>query len=269
MKKLSILSLAALMMFLVSTVSLRATEVTIGVSLFDLSPNTVNIKVGDVVHWVDADGLDDYYISGSFGSSLVPCGLRFWQPGSYQYYAGWLYGGTWPGTINVSAVDAPPFVAITSPTNGAVFTAPATLAFDAEASDPDPNDIYDVEFWVGGTLADDLFYPPYATTLTNLSAGTYTLTAIAWDYSYVTYTNSIVITVKNPGPITLNGVSWKGTNLIFQADGLAIGKTNVLESSTNMMDWWPVQTNVAEGTSLNFTNPPVARCQFFRVMQVQ
>jgi hypothetical protein len=269
MKKTSILSGTVLLMLLIASGPLRASEVTVGVSLFDLTPNTVNIKIGDIVYWVDADGLDDYYVSGGWGTVAVPCGIRFWSAGSYQYYAAWLYGGTWHGTINVSSVDAPPFVAITSPTNGAVFAAPATLAFEADATDPDPNDIWDVEFWVGDTLVDALFYPPFTTTLNDLPAGTYTLKAIAWDYSDVSYTNSIVITVNNPGPITLNGAAWTGTNLTFHADGLIAGKTNVVECSTNMIDWWPVQTNVADGTSQGFTNTPAGRAQFFRMMQVQ
>ena len=269
MKKISMLLLADLLMLFVATGPLRASEVTVGVSLFDLTPNTVNIKIGDIVHWVDADGLDDYFISGSFGSAAVPCGVRLWSPGSYHYNAGWLYGGIWAGTINVSAVDAPPFVAITSPTNGAVFAAPAAVAFEADATDPDLNDIWDVEFWVGDTMVDDLFYPPYTTALTDLPAGTYTLKAIAWDYSYVTYTNSIIITVKNPGPITLGGAAWTGTSLIFHADGLVVGKTNVMECSTNLIDWWPVQTNVADGTSQGFTNTLAGRAQFFRMMQLE
>jgi Big-like domain-containing protein len=269
MKKTSILLLTVMLMFMGAAASLRASEVTVGVSLFDLTPGTVNIKSGDIVHWVDADGMGDYFISGPFGNGAVPCGVRLWAPGSYPYYAGWLYGGTWSGTINVSAVDAPPFVAITSPTNGAVFTAPATVAFEADATDPDPNDIWDVEFWVGDTLVDDIFYPPFTTTLADLPAGTYTLKAVAWDYSDVSYTNSIVITVVNPGPITLSSAAWTGTNLIFHASGLVIGKTNVVECSTNMIDWWPVQTNVADGTSQGFTNTPAGRVQFFRMVQVQ
>jgi hypothetical protein len=46
-------------------------------------------------------------------------------------------------------------------------------------------------------------------------------------------------------------------------------KTTVLEASTNLITWLPIQTNVPGSTSLTFTNPPAARAQFFRVRQIQ
>ncbi|MEI4861389.1 Ig-like domain-containing protein, partial [Klebsiella pneumoniae] len=82
-------------------------------------------------------------------------------------------------TINVTA-NLPPSVTITNPTANAILTAPATFEFSVDASDPDDG-LSDVEFYVGTNLVDDVFSAPFATGITNLTAGTYVLTAIAYD----------------------------------------------------------------------------------------
>jgi hypothetical protein len=264
-------SLATLLFVLIAApISVRATDAYVGVGLFSLSPETVNIKAGDVVYWIDSDEDGPYMISGPWGSFLTPGGIRFLAPGAYSYSVDSIYGGYWYGAVNVSAaVDSPPTVSITSPANSSQFVAPASFTFSADASDPDLNDVWDVEFWVGTNMVDDVYSPPYTTTVTNLEAGTYTLSAIVWDYSYVTATNSIVITVVNPGPISLTAASvLTGGKFVFSANGVIAGKTNVLLCSSNLVDWLPIQTNVADSSSINFTNSASARRQFFRVMQL-
>ncbi len=79
-----------------------------------------------------------------------------------------------------SAGNQPPIVSLTSPSGGATFTAPATIAISASASDPDGT-VNMVEFFQGTTrLATDTS-APYGTTWTNVAAGTYTLRARATD----------------------------------------------------------------------------------------
>jgi len=258
--------LTGLLVLIATAFSLPATAATVVVSYYSLSPNPVSIKTGDVVYWVDGDGFG-YMIT--LGPLVVfpPDGIQFNAPGTYTYSAETFEGGSWPGTVIVTD-DAPPTVSITSPTNNSVLTAPATFNFEADASDPDVNDISDVEFYIGDTIVDDVFSPPYSTTVTNLPAGTYTLTTIAWDYSYETATNSVTITVVNPGAIQLTGPAVVGGSFVFQASGLIPGKTNVLESSSDLVTWLPLQTNVPDATSLGFTNSPAGRSQFFRLRQV-
>ena len=257
--------------------SLNATAATVGVGFFSLSPNPVSINVGDSVVWTDADeDFAPYVISGPWGSFSTwdPApGVRFNSPGTYQYTAQSLFGGSWNGSVIVSVgvPNSPPVVTITNPTNNSVFIAPAAFAFEVAASDPDPDDLWDVEFWVNDEMVDDVYDPPYATTVTNLAAGTYTLMAIAWDFSFETTTNSITITVLNPSAITLTVSALAAGNFEFNATGLIAGKTNVLQTATNLespLNWVSVSTNVADSSTASYTNKFATGQHFFRIVQL-
>ena len=76
--------------------------------------------------------------------------------------------------------NAPPTVALTSPTGGATFTAPATISMTANASDPE-SQLSRVEFFNGTTLLGSDTSAPYMYSWTNVAAGTYALTAVAVD----------------------------------------------------------------------------------------
>ena len=248
-----------------------ATDYYVAVDYYSLSPNPVYIKTGDAVFWVDNDSMfAPFVITGGWGTVFTPYGIQFnVPPGTYNYTAESSFGGGgWSGSVVVQ-MNFPPNVKIANPTNGEVFTALAAFPFEADASDPNGDDIMDVEFWVNDTMVDDVYAPPYGTTVTNLSPGTYTLKAVAWDYSYVTATNSITITVVNPPPITLGGFSVADGKIVFAANGLGMGTTNVLEYSTNMVNWFPILTNISDGTPLSMTNNVTGSAQFFRLMQLQ
>jgi RHS repeat-associated protein len=74
-----------------------------------------------------------------------------------------------------------PAVALTSPANGATFTAPASITLTATAADTDGT-IAKVEFFHGGTnLIATVTSAPYTFNWTNVGAGSYTLTAKATD----------------------------------------------------------------------------------------
>jgi len=266
--------------FLVSFWVLNVTAATafVGVSLFNLSPATVNIEAGDVVFWVEDDeDFGPYAISGPWGVVATPRGVQFPAPGTFHYTASSVFGGgDWPGTVIVSqgVPNSLPTVTITNPTNNAVFAAPASFAFTAEASNPDPNDVWDVEFWVNDVMVDDVFNPPYTTMVTDLPVGTYTLMAIVWDFSLETATNSITITVTDSTPITpiaLTATTLTGGNFEFNASGLIAGKTNVLQTSTNLaspLNWVSIATNVAASNTATYTNKITPGQHFFRVLQL-
>lgn len=267
--KNTIRPLAALLMLFVS-LRADATDYYVDVDYYSLSPSTVYIKMGDAVIWVDNDSFfAPFRITGAWGRFFTPYGLRFnVLPGSYNYTAESAYGGgSWNGSVVVQE-NFPPSVNITSPTNGAVFTAPAAFSFEADASDSNVDDIMDVEFWVDQVMVDDVYSAPYLTSVTNLPPGIHSLKAIVWDNSFASATNSITINVVNPGPITIGSAGWSGNLLLFEVNGLTAGKTNILECSSNLLDWAPIKTNVPDGAGYVFTSNPVARAQFYRVRQL-
>jgi hypothetical protein len=165
-------------------------------SFFSLNPNPVNIATGEAVFWTDADGGGPYGIyGGSWNTVTDGYGILFTQAGSYTYFDDNGNYGTINVTVKIVTVNIPPSVTITSPANHAVFSAPATFDFAATASDPDADGLSDVEFYVGANLVDDIFSAPFTTLVANLPAGSYTLTAIAYDNAGASATNSISITV--------------------------------------------------------------------------
>ena len=150
-------------------------------------------------------------------------------------------------------VNIPPSVAITNPLNNAVFPAPATFNIQADASDTADDYISDVQFFLGTSdstnLLEDVYSAPFTTTVTNLAAGTYVLIAVATDSRGAQATNAITITV---GGAVVNLLAPRITDgrFLFDVTGLTAGKTNVLQTSTNLVSWQSTKTNLAAGPGI-------------------
>ena len=80
---------------------------------------------------------------------------------------------------NCSPRLTPPSIALTSPTSGATYVAPATIPLGATATDSDG--IKRVEFYANGAFIGQATTSPYQGTWSGVAAGTYTLTARAYD----------------------------------------------------------------------------------------
>lgn len=255
-------------LFMAARVSYAQTGPTVIDDGFSFSPDPVNIVTGEAVFWVD-DGSGPYLISSSTGAWTpfeTPGGILFTVPGTYDYSDDFGDFGTVQVTVNV-----PPTVAITNPTNNQVFNPPASFTFSADASDTDADGLSDVEFYVGADQVDDVFSSPFTTEVTNLPAGNYTLTVIAYDNAGATATNSINIVVQNAAPIMLTAAAVGVGGFRFTATGLTVGATNILQGSTNLgssANWVPLITNTAGNTSMTFTNATSGGRRFFRVVQL-
>ncbi|MDL2143844.1 Ig-like domain-containing protein [Flavobacterium tructae] len=95
-------------------------------------------------------------------------------------------------------VNQPPTVSITTPADNAIYVAPATFDISAAAKDADGN-INKVAFYNGATLLGTVNASPYIFNWKNVAAGTYTLTAKAYDNDDdVTTSSPIAITVNTP-----------------------------------------------------------------------
>ena len=98
------------------------------------------------------------------------------------------------GTIT----NSPPVVTLTAPTNNAVFLAPATITLAADASDPDGS-VAQVAFYNGASLLTTVTTSPFTFTWNAVSAGTYSLSAVATDNLGASATSAVVVvTVTNP-----------------------------------------------------------------------
>jgi chitinase len=110
-------------------------------------------------------------------------------------------------TVTVTTASNPaPTTSITSPTNGAAFTAPASITINANAADTSPGTVSKVDFYNGTTLLGTDTSSPYSFSWTNVAAGTYSLTTKATDNQGAVGTSAAIsITVNaasNPAPTT-------------------------------------------------------------------
>lgn len=106
-------------------------------------------------------------------------------------FDGQLWSAPASTTAIITAPNALPTVAITSPVANATFTTPATIAITASASDPDGT-VAQVEFFAGMTSLGIDFSPPYSVTWSNAPGGRHTLTAVARDNLGATRTSSAI-----------------------------------------------------------------------------
>jgi hypothetical protein len=107
----------------------------------------------------------------------------------YSIYELEVYGGTSGGNL-------PPTVSITSPANNDSFSAPATISITANASDSDGS-ITKVEFYNGAQLLGAVTSSPYTYSWTGVAAGSYAITAKAYDNTGATTTSSVVNVTVN------------------------------------------------------------------------
>ena len=81
-------------------------------------------------------------------------------------------------------------------------------------------------------------------------------------------TGTITVSATTPPPIiTLENPRIASGKFLFNATGLTVGNTHTLEVSTNMIQWIPVSTNVADNSSMTFTNVITAGPHLFRVSE--
>ena len=100
-------------------------------------------------------------------------------------------------SVTAPAVNVPPTVTLTSPTNGATYAAPATVALAATASDSDGT-VARVDFYAGAAPIGSDTTAPFAVTWNNVQPGNYTLTAVATD-------NGGLPTTSTPISISVSG----------------------------------------------------------------
>ncbi|MCK6422504.1 MAG: Ig-like domain-containing protein, partial [Aquabacterium sp.] len=94
--------------------------------------------------------------------------------------------------------NTPPSVSLTSPAPGTTYTAPATIALAASASDTDGS-VAKVEFYAGATKIGEDSTAPYALNWSSVPVGSYSLTAVATDNAGATSTSTAVnVTVTAP-----------------------------------------------------------------------
>jgi hypothetical protein len=140
--------------------------------------------------------------------------------------------------------NAAPTVNLTSPTGGASFTAPASVALSASASDSDGN-ISKVEYYSGTNLIGTATTSPYSATWSNVAAGSYALMAVATDNQGLTSVSSgVQITITNANVPPAVNITAPLSNATFPAG------SNITVSATAMdVDGSVTQVEFLSGTA--------------------
>jgi chitodextrinase len=122
-----------------------------------------------------------------------------------------------------------PAATLTAPAHNAAFAANATLTLTATATDGDGT-VAKVEFYNGSTLLGSDATAPYSYSWANVPAGTYTLTARAYDNLNATGTSAAATVVVGGGSCTV--AAWSSTATYVSPDRVS-RNGNVYEAK-----WW-------------------------------
>ena len=83
---------------------------------------------------------------------------------------------------------------------------------------------------------------------------------------YYNISPTVTVTVIAPS-IQLKSPRVVAGHFLFDVTGLTVGKTNLVQSSTNLVAWTSIKTNIASASSDTYTNSVSARLQHFRILQ--
>ena len=129
--------------------------------------------------------------------------------------------------------NQPPTVALTSPADNATVIKGATVNISADATDSDGS-VIRVEFYAGSTLLVHDVVPPYSFNWTPTAAGTYVITARAYDTDgAVTTSQSVTVNVlpaPNNVPPTVTITSPSNNATVYRLLGTTV-KANASDSN--------------------------------------
>jgi plastocyanin len=277
----AVLSLGAVFFSHAICASAATATVLVGSGGLVFVPATTNINVGDTVNWSWAGSNHSTTSGTTSGSTKMPDGLwdsgvansphtfsrTFTSAGTFPYYCSIHFASGMKGSIVVLAPNIPPTVTITNPASGITLSAPASLTLKASAADSDGS-VTNVQFLQGATLLGNVASAPFSIAVNNLSSANYTFFAIASDNSGATATNSILVHVINPNPVTISAFAIPSPNHFQFSYASDIGLSYVVQVSTNLQTGWTsIATNSpASANPTIFTDPNAnSGSSFYRV----
>jgi plastocyanin len=248
------------------------TPVQVGDDFF--SPASVTINQNDTVTWTWVGQIDhsSSSASGIWDSGIVGHGSvfshAFATTGSFPYVCHVHSFQT--GSVKVNAAAAPPpTVDITSPTNNAVFFAPARFELAASASSSG-GAISKVEFFEGATSLGAITASPYQLAVTNLGAGSYAFSAVATDNQGRAATNRAAITVDPATPLRITNPRWLSPTSFGFSYSTDPGVGYAVDRTPDFTIWTAMETNTATGPASSFTDTSAGPGQgFYRVRRLE
>jgi plastocyanin len=277
-RSISFLLLAAAAWFsLARPWQLPAAVANVSVTNDKFTPATTSINVNDQVLWTWPSGSFDHNVTSTSSpqawtpsatqNGLVTFSHTFTAAGTFPYDCTIHASIGMKGSVSVAAtVNPPPTVALTSPTNGTVLAAPASVTLKAGTTDS-AGTVTNVEFLIGSSVVSNCPAAPFVATTNNLAAGSYSLSAVAMDNLGGKATNVVAVSVVTPVPIAISALHPSSGSFQFSY-AANIGLNYVVQKTTNLATaaWVPVVTNQAAGSPVIFVDPQATnRLEFYRV----
>jgi hypothetical protein len=157
-------------------------------------------------------------------------------------------------TISVTVASAPansaPTVSLTAPTAGSSVAAPATITVSATAADPDGT-VARVDFYQGTALIGSDASSPYSVAWSNVPAGSYTFTAVAFDNAGAsTRSAGVTATVTAPQAPTVSLTSpVTGTSFVGPASVAMTATASDADGTVARVDFYQGTTLLGSDTS--------------------
>jgi plastocyanin len=258
----------------------RTATVLVGSGGLVFVPATTNILVNDTVTWSwvgnfhsTTSGAPPGTTNGLWNSGVhnppYSFSQSFTNAGTFPYYCSIHYSSGMVGSIIVSGPAMPPVVTITNPATGTVLSAPASLKLAASASVASGS-VTNVQFFEGSTPLASLTAPPFAVSVTNLAAATYTFSAVATADSGLTATNAISLNVINARSLVISAPGGAGSGHFGFSYSSDPGLKYVVQVSTNLTSGWTaIATNTASANPTGFVDPNAhSASSFYRVLRL-
>jgi plastocyanin len=245
-------------------------NVSIGDDFFSPTSSTINVNEQVTWTWNGFISHSTTSTTGLWDSTLLGHGATFSRTftaaGNFPYFC--TLHTFMTASVTVLGGNTPPSATITSPTSGATLAASSPWTITAAVADSDGT-VSKVDFFANTTLLGTVSNPGgnASFTVTNLSAGNYTLTAVATDNGGATNTPAgVAIKVVTPTAISL-GSPQRVSATSFQFNYSAVpGLRYVVLRSGTATNLLPISTNTAANASETFLDTNAsASANFYRV----
>lgn len=266
-------ALLVVLQLLACALTASAVTVTNFVRSNTFNPASMSINAGDTVVWVWESGVHSTIGNTNFwNSGILSVGQTFTKTfptaGTYDYFCSvhsFPGGSGHNGTLIVQAVNQPPTVSLTSPTNGTKVLATTNFLLSATATDPGGSvarvDIFSSAS--AGVIGDPICSlngpgPTFQFT-TNLPGGTFFFTAVATDNQGAT-NKSAAVQIFSLTNATLVVASPLTSAAVFTVSNSFAGQQYFVDALTNFTGelstrWFPIATNTAPSNNFLFTDP--------------
>jgi len=155
------------------------------------------------------------------------------------------------GTAIVS-VNYPPSAYLTAPASGALYQAPASITLEATTTDPDGSPVGRVEFYNGGTLLWTDTSAPFTYTWTNVSRGSYNLSARVYDIYGASGTSAVSQVAVNQAPTV--SLSSPVTGAVVSAPGSVLVQASAsdIDDSISKVEFYRNGSLISTDTAAPF-----------------